>query len=254
MNCEIKPLLAMDCKQRTANAASIVESHLSTGAVKEAWHALKGWYRSAEDQPSPACPDTMDNQMAKRVELYERATPMGAPLPFNSPFFEISNNMPTDLEVHTVVRRLKNGRAGGATGMKTEHLKLRLDKIQYEEKAVRENPGREGADPGLGHKWRIFIELIQTIWERGEILEQMSGVGVVLLPKGGSNFRGIGLLDPCWKMVDNIMVGCLATIDFHPCFTVGYQNTGQVRQQLRLSWHSNWPGWSKSRCIKSIGA
>ena len=51
MNREIKSSLAMDHKQRAANAASTVESHLSAGAVKEAWCALKlkGWYRSAED-------------------------------------------------------------------------------------------------------------------------------------------------------------------------------------------------------------
>jgi hypothetical protein len=42
MGCEIKSFLAADRKQRAANAASTVESHLSTGAVKEAWRALKG--------------------------------------------------------------------------------------------------------------------------------------------------------------------------------------------------------------------
>jgi hypothetical protein len=70
-----------------------------------------------------------------------------------------------------------------------------LDKIQQEEKAARENPGRE-ADPGAGCKWQIFVELNQAIWEWGEILEQMSWMVVVLLPKSGGNFRGIGLLDP----------------------------------------------------------
>ena len=79
---------------------------------------------------------------------------MGEALPFNFPHFEISDNMPTDSEVRTVVRGLRNGRAGGATGMKAEHIKVWLDEIQREEKAARENPGRV-ADPGAGHKWRI---------------------------------------------------------------------------------------------------
>jgi hypothetical protein len=47
MGREIKSLLTMDCKQRSLNAASTVESHLSNGAMKEVWHALKGWYRLA---------------------------------------------------------------------------------------------------------------------------------------------------------------------------------------------------------------
>jgi hypothetical protein len=65
---EIKSSLAADCTQCAADAASTVESHLSKGAIKEAWCALKGWYWAAEDRPPPACPETMAKQMAERVE------------------------------------------------------------------------------------------------------------------------------------------------------------------------------------------
>ncbi len=113
----------MDCKQCAVNAASTVESHLSNGAMKEAWCALKGWYRSAEDQPPPACPETMVKQMDKCMELYARAPPMEVALPHNFPHFEISDNMPTDSGVCTVVRELKNRQAAGATGMRVKHFK-----------------------------------------------------------------------------------------------------------------------------------
>jgi hypothetical protein len=142
MGRKIKSLLAVDCKQRAANAASTVKSHLSNGAVKEAWRALNGWYRLAEDQPPPTSPKTMVRQMAKHVELYARAPPMGEALPFNFPHFEISNDMPKDSEIQKVVGGLRNGQAGGATGMKAEHIKVWLDKIQREEKAAMENHGR----------------------------------------------------------------------------------------------------------------
>ncbi len=69
MGRKIKPLLAADRKQRAMNATSTVESHLSNGAMKEAWRALKGWYRLAEDQPPPASLETMVRQTAERVEL-----------------------------------------------------------------------------------------------------------------------------------------------------------------------------------------
>ncbi len=62
--------------------------------------------------------------------------------------------------------------------MKAEHIKVWLDEIQREEKAAMANHGRE-ADPGAGHKWRIFVELILAIWNRGEITEQMSWMIVV---------------------------------------------------------------------------
>ena len=87
---------------------------------------------------------------------------MGEALLFNFPHFEISDDMPTDSEIRKVVGGLRNGQARGATGMKAEHIKVWLDEIQREEKAAMENHGRE-ANPGAGHKWRIFVELIQAI-------------------------------------------------------------------------------------------
>jgi hypothetical protein len=123
MGREIKSFLAADCKQRAVNASSTVKSHLSNGAVKEAWCALKGWYRLAEDRPPPACPETMAKQTAKQVELYAKVPPMGAPLPFNFPYFEVPDGLPTNNEVSKVVRGLQNGQATGATGMKVKQLK-----------------------------------------------------------------------------------------------------------------------------------
>ena len=67
-----------------------------------------------------------------------------------------------------MVRGLQNGRAAGATGMKAEHLKGWLDAIQREEKAAEEDPGREST---LGDKWQVFLKLIRTIWDMGEIPE-----------------------------------------------------------------------------------
>jgi hypothetical protein len=39
---KIEAILAMNCKQCTATAASTAKSHLSNGAVKKVWDALKG--------------------------------------------------------------------------------------------------------------------------------------------------------------------------------------------------------------------
>jgi hypothetical protein len=99
MGREIKSFLAADCKQHATNAASTVKSHLSNGAVKEAWCALKGWHRLAEDQPPSACPETIAKQTAEQVELYVKVPPMGAPLPFNFPYFEVPDGLPTNDKV-----------------------------------------------------------------------------------------------------------------------------------------------------------
>jgi hypothetical protein len=205
---KIKASLAANCKQHATNAASTVESHLGNGAMKEAWRALKGWYRAAENCLPPACPETIAKQTAKRMELYASAPPMGTPLPFNFPYFEIPDGVPTNNKIRAVVSGLKNGQAGGATVMQAEHVKAWLADIRHEEKAARENPGRiaEAEGGNLGKKWGIFVKMIQTIWDQGEIPMQMSWMVIVLIPKGGGNFRGIGILNPCWKVVEKIMV------------------------------------------------
>jgi hypothetical protein len=126
--------------------------------------------------------------------------------------------------------------------MKAKHIKRWLDEIQRNEKAARENPGREGADLGAGRKWRIFVELIRTIWEWEKIPEQMSWMVIVLLPKGGGNFWGIGLLDPSWKVVEKNMVCQLGTIEFHPCLheRLPKRGTGTATIEAKLAQQSAW--------------
>ncbi len=196
----------------------------------------------AEDRPPPACPETMAKQTAECMDLYTRAPPMGTSLPFNFPYFKIFDGIPTNKEIHAVVLGLKNGQAAGATRMRGEHVKTWLSDIWHEEKVARENPGRIADTGDLGKKWWIFVKMIQAIWDRGEILMQMSWMVVVLLPKGGGNFRGIGLLDPCWKVMEKIMVRRMGAIDFHPCLHGGMpkRGMGTVTIEAKLARQLAW--------------
>ena len=38
---------------------------------------------------------------------------------------------------------------------------------------------------------------------------------VVLLPKGGGDYRGIGLMDPMWKVIKVVMDNMLKCLDYH---------------------------------------
>jgi hypothetical protein len=87
-----------------------------------------------------------------------------------------------------VVRELQNGRAAGATGLQAEHIKVWPREVVQEE--------AETAPAGHGDKWQIFLQLIQAIWERGCVPDQMTWEIIVLLPKWGANYCGIGLLEP----------------------------------------------------------
>jgi hypothetical protein len=68
---------------------------------------------------------------------------------------------------------------------------------------------------GLGEKWQVFVKLMQAIWEQGSIPEQMKWEIIVLLPKGGGDYRGIGLLEPFGKVIEKIMVARLLSFKFH---------------------------------------
>jgi hypothetical protein len=71
--------------------------------------------------------------------------------------------------------------------------------------ALEEDPKKGPDNVGEGGDWRLLISLIQVVWLQGEIPQQLSWVIVVLLPKGGRDYYGNGLLEPIWKVVEHIM-------------------------------------------------
>jgi hypothetical protein len=70
---------------------------------------------------------------------------------------------------------------------------------------------------------------------------------IVLLPKGGGDYRGIGLLEPFWKVVEKIMVKRLASIEFHNCLHGGLPRWGtgtapiEAKLAQQLAWHDQCP-------------
>ncbi len=114
-----------------------------------------------------------------------------------------------------------------------EHIKVwLLDVVRKEE---------EQSNIGLGHKWRVFVKMMQAIWEHGSVPEQMRWEIIVLLPKGGSDYRGIGLLEPFWKVVEKIMVARLGSIKFHDGLHGGpRQGTGTATIKAKLAQSLVW--------------
>ena len=76
---------------------------------------------------------------------------------------------------------------------------------------------------------------------------QMSWMVIVLLPKGGGDFQGIGLLDPCWKVVEKLMVCRMAIIEFHPSLHGGLPKRGmgtatiEAKLAQQLAWMEQEP-------------
>ena len=60
---------------------------------------------------------------------------------------------------------------------------------------------------------------------------------IVLLPKGGCDYRGIGLLDPIWKVLEVVMDNRLKILDYHDClngFLAG-GGTGTATTEVKLA-------------------
>ncbi len=99
--------------------------------------------------------------------------------------------------------------------------------VDEEEKGMKE----------IGDKWQFFTKLAQFIWEYGYIPEQMTWILIILFPKGRGRNRGIGLLEPCWKVTESILVQHLLAIKFHNLLngSINVKGTGTTTIEVKLA-------------------
>jgi hypothetical protein len=120
-------------------------------------------------------------QTSEHVTLYGRVASKGDPIPIHVNKAEILDNIPSDTKLQDCVRALWNGRAAGVTGLQAKHIKVWLAN------AVRKE--EEEGHIGLGHKWRVFIKMMQAIWKHGSVSKQMRWEIIVLFPKGNGDYH-----------------------------------------------------------------
>ena len=97
--------------------------------------------------------------------------------------------------------------------MRADDLKVWLACAKAEAKARQDG---EGGLEGAGDTWRMLVRLIQHIWNTGEIPQRMLLTIVVLIPKGNSgDFRGIGLLEVIWKVIEQVVDARLKCVPLH---------------------------------------
>ncbi len=74
--------------------------------------------------------------------------------------------------------------------MRAEDLKEWLRGAEEEE-----DPETGDSREDAGDRWPMLERLIQEVWHTGYIPQQLCWVIVVLIPKGGDDYQGIGLLE-----------------------------------------------------------
>eukprot|EP00978_Attheya_sp_CCMP212_P034080 scaffold141091_cov56-Attheya_sp.AAC.1 len=154
---------------------------------------LKGWYRKAGDRAPPPSRDTLEKVTAtERIALYRKEAPPGESIPILVEPVAVSDEIPEMEDIaEAAVRKLRNNRSGGPSGIRGEHLKGWLTKAEL-----------EGGDSS---NWRKLVELVQLAFETGEIQEAMAWSLMILLHKGGGDYRGIGLVEVVWKLIASII-------------------------------------------------
>ena len=193
-----------------SHIGTLIESKLVGGNVQEAFHHLKEWYWAVSDMQVKPCPQMVERQTLEWVDLYAWRDLSGDPLLMNvTPLVEINDDVPSDGKLPEVVGKLTDGQVAGASGMRDKHIKKWLHDVQWEEDL--EGQGAQGA----GDKWHLFVWLVQATWTHGMIPCQLLWSIVELIPKGGGDYHGIGLLEPIWKCIEHMINHHLDCIELH---------------------------------------
>ena len=185
-------------------AGSAAESALKSGDSREAWQIVRAWYTQAAGHPLKPSRKDLETVTDERIELYTREDPTEDPIPVLAGSCDIDDDVPTEQEIAQAVRRLRNGKAAGPSKIRAEKLK------EWLQEAEGEVPDRT--------KWDLLVDLVQTCFQEQSLPSQMVWSTVVLLPKGGGGFRGIGLLEIIWKLIESIINRrIMQKVKFHDC-------------------------------------
>ena len=99
----------------------------------------------------------------------------------------MEDGVPEEAEVEWAVKRLQKNRARGTSRMREEDLKGWLAAARRGEKkgetAEKEGGDRQGTREGA-ENWGRVVELVQTDFRDGVLVEEATWQVVVLIPKG----------------------------------------------------------------------
>ena len=125
------------------------------------------------------------------MKLYSKSLPPDR-LPILVAPFDIDDVVPEPDKITEAIRGLKNGKSPGPSKVRAEHLKEWVEEAYWEENPYQGN-------------WDRVVDLIQTCFRKQQVPTQISWSTVVLLPKGNGDYRGIGLLEISWKVIESII-------------------------------------------------
>ena len=155
-----------------------------------------------EDRPLLPLREDLSKVTNDRIKLYSKSLPPDR-IPILVAPFDIDDVVPEPDEIAEAIPGLRNGKSPGPSKIRAEHLKEWVEEATWEK------------DPYQGN-WNRVVDLIQTCFRERRVPTQMSWSTVVLLPKGNGDYRGIGLLEISWKVIESIINRRIASkVEFH---------------------------------------
>jgi hypothetical protein len=121
--------------------------------------------------------------------LFSNQPSTGNPIPVLVAPCDVNYMTPTDKEIGAAVGRLHRRKSPGTS---VEDLKEWWDTAWRD----KDHDTKE---------WDKFVELVQQIFETGNLQLELNWLVLVAIPKGSGGFREIGLLETIWKFISSIV-------------------------------------------------
>ena len=133
---------------------------------------MKGWYRAAVSRgPSPARV-TLERITADQTELYRQVPSTGEGIPIHVEKHTIDDSVPTEDEIEAAVKKLRRNRAGGPSGIRSEHIKGWLAAARRGGKATKKGEEKTASEAEGEEMWDKVVELTQTAFREGKLAEE----------------------------------------------------------------------------------
>jgi hypothetical protein len=191
---ELRRSLNRDRQRRMDKVAEEIESYLTADNPKEAYRKLQGWYKQRSGRPPK--PTYRDEEITRKEyeKLFGAEEPPGEDIPIHIfPTPEIDDEPPTEQEIINALKKLRLGKAPGATGIRVEHLRTWM------------SGATRAKDQIYVGEWAMIKKLVEMAFT-GEDIPSAFVVGIlVLLPKPDGDFRGIALLEVIYKLISSII-------------------------------------------------
>ena len=135
----------------------------------------------------------------------------------------VEESVTTEGDIKWAVKRIKNHRSRGPSGMPADHLKEWLVEARKEEAAAEKPAVTEGTVEVLGgtrgeeakeerentavdmSNWEKVVALEREAFGEGLLAEEAMWQAVVIIPKGKGDYRGISLMEVMCKVVEEIL-------------------------------------------------